>query len=54
MRFIIEYLRSCFCKHDFIYAEQWYEEKSDWGTKESIRVSRTCTKCGYHKSYWKF
>lgn len=57
MRWIINYLRSCFCKHDWEkeeiiidnYKDEWGGSKTNWP-----KVSATCKKCGYHKSYWKF
>lgn len=55
MRYLINYLRSCFCKHEFSYEEMYYRDRDGFGgwTKEA-RVSATCKKCGYHKSYWKY
>lgn len=55
MRSIINYLRSLFCKHDFTYEEKHCTVTSDLGSsKAGLKVSRTCKKCGWHKSYWKF
>lgn len=49
------YLRQCFCKHQFEYAEAKATlNKGDDYSKEGIKVSITCKKCGFHKSYWKF
>ena len=50
MRTIIQYIRSMFCKHEFDY----YETHKIVDLKYGLRVSRTCTKCGWHKSYWKY
>ena len=57
MRVFIHYLRSLFCKHEFEYEETIFDRYDDgWGGfKENVeKVSRTCKKCGWHKSYWKY
>lgn len=61
MRRIIEYIRSCFCKHEFEYDERSYIiwgdglfEPAGTVNRRGIKVSATCKKCRYHKSYWKF
>jgi hypothetical protein len=56
MRWLIEYIKSCFCNHKFEYGELHAEITGDFNEiiKQGIRVSATCSKCGYHKSYWKF
>lgn len=54
MRWLINYIRSCFCKHDLKFEEEWCERKSDLGDRCGDKVSVTCKKCGYHKSYWKY
>jgi hypothetical protein len=54
MRWLINYFREMFCKHDFVYAEEFSSRKSEFGNRNGVRVSATCKKCGYHKSYWKF
>lgn len=56
MRFIINYIRECFCNHDFKYDEEYCEELKYFQTIKTsgTKVSKTCKKCGYHKSYWKF
>jgi len=51
MRYLINYLRQAFCKHDFEYHEK--EGVTDYkgvGTKVYMR----CKKCGYHQNHWKF
>lgn len=50
MRTIIQYIRSMLCKHEFDY----YETYKIVDFRNGVRVSRTCTKCGWHKSYWKY
>lgn len=57
MRWLICYIRSLFCKHIFEYHEQNYIIESAYShdiIKNDIKVSALCTKCGYHKAYWKF
>jgi RNase P subunit RPR2 len=55
MRWLIWYIRSCFCKHSFGYAECLLKTNDAYGRiKEGTVVSATCSKCGYHKSYWKY
>lgn len=48
MRKIIDYIRSCFCKHE-------WELIIDNYTYPSLRQDMTkvyrCTKCGYYKKY---
>lgn len=55
MRFLINYIRQCFCKHEFKYSEgQMY--KNYYSIGYAIPVTKahlTCHKCGYVKSYWK-
>jgi hypothetical protein len=56
MRWLINYLRQCFCKHDFNIEEMAYV-RIRYGGDEKIKnivVSQTCKKCGYHKGYYKF
>lgn len=55
MRSLIHYIRSCFCKHEFFYDEHRIIEEILWEQKTiGVKVSATCKKCGYHKSYWKY
>ena len=55
MRTIVNFIRQCFCKHEFEYEEVMYKSSNDMGgSREGIKVSRTCRKCGWHKAYWKF
>ncbi len=56
MRWLINYLRECFCKHDFEITQQkqmraWVK---GWQKTDDIKVFYICKKCGYHKSWWKF
>jgi hypothetical protein len=60
MRWFINYIRQCFCKHEFEYDEKSYcntivdEYGNEILKQPNIRVSVTCKKCGYHKGYFKF
>lgn len=68
MRRLINYIRSCFCKHEWQY-EQYDQVKIHRPAWESycigeaakpepiitgVIVSATCKKCGWHRSYSKF
>lgn len=49
MRWLINYIRSCFCKHEWemiFDAEVHY----DYGSIKHYKTYR-CTKCGYSKRY---
>jgi len=56
MRWIVNYFRQVFCKHE------WYTEEKEviisnpfLGSKSNNRrVYMRCTKCGYHKKHWKY
>ncbi len=57
MRWLINYFRSAFCKHDWEREEMFAKQMDEFGFEtgfSSIMVSATCKKCGWHKSYWKF
>ena len=61
MRFLTNYFRQCFCKHEWkkeevSYTKWAYDEDKggEYVRKRNTRVSITCINCGYHKSYWKF
>lgn len=45
MRWIIHYLRQCFCKHDFELIAK-VRVKDEW-TGESDHWTYFCKKCGY-------
>ena len=55
MRWLVNYLRQCFCKHELEFEEGRYCG-TEFGivVEENTVVSQTCKKCGYHKSYKKF
>lgn len=50
MIWLVWYLRSMFCKHDFEYKERQCQIEDKSGT----RISATCVKCDWHRSYWKY
>lgn len=60
MRWLVWWLRSCFCSHEWEYEERVYDKFDEYKgsflytDKNKIRVSATCKKCGWHRSYWKF
>ena len=51
MRWLINYIRSCFCKHDWELIFDGYV-KGDYESYHS-KVYR-CKKCGYSKKYRSF
>ena len=54
-RNIVNYIRSCFCKHQWEYEEREYEYKRyNWRIKTGVKVSATCKICGWHICYDKF
>ena len=52
---LAEYIKKICCKHDLKLEEYPYIQ--DYQLKgvcrQGYKVSVTCNKCGYHKSYWK-
>lgn len=62
IRFLTNYFRQCFCKHKFNYEESYVKENDRFDPDEhflikggeGVKVSATCEKCGYHRSYWKY
>lgn len=54
MRWLIDYIRSCFCKHEFqeyigdMYKHYGFMEQSILTTKCTL----ICKKCGFKKSHW--
>lgn len=53
MRWIIWYIRSAFCNHTWKFDEATFESSGDISYKKGIRISALCTKCSYHRSFWK-
>lgn len=55
MRELINWFKSLWCKHEFKYEEIFFQKHGYTEIlKQGIKVSRTCNKCGWHKSYWKY
>ena len=55
MKWLIWYIRSCFCTHEFEKSEILSTKTFHGETVEhNVRVSLICKKCGYHKSFDKF
>jgi len=58
MRWIIWYLKSCFCNHTWQTSETVAQPIAviQIGIDErcNVKVSERCTKCGWHRSYWKY
>jgi C4-type Zn-finger protein len=55
MRWLINYLRECFCKHDFHVDEKKVNQyDGNIIEKSGIKVYLLCKKCGYHKNHWKY
>ena len=55
MRWLVNYFRQAFCRHEWEYAEIWKKLHDGYRViHEGMYVSVTCENCGYHKSYWKF
>lgn len=55
MRWLVNYIRQCFCQHEWKLEElpaSVFEDRIL--VKRSVKVSATCQKCGYHRSYWKW
>jgi hypothetical protein len=55
MRRLAEYLKQCFCTHDWNVEEGESKQTDAYGgCKEGMKVYMRCHRCGYHKSHWKF
>lgn len=52
MRWLINYIRSCFCKHDWelISEADFYFENKYSKPYKNVKLYR-CKKCGYSKKY---
>lgn len=54
MRFLINYIRQCFCKHEFEKDEIRVFYHWNNSNRPDYRVIHLeCTKCGYHTKYKK-
>lgn len=56
MRWIIWWIRSWFCIHTFELEEMKFKlfDINGQYIADEIRISATCTKCGWHRSYNKY
>jgi len=59
MRHLFWYIRSSICKHNWNIEEipyELFESHIDSGKllKRNVKVSSTCSKCGWHRKYYKF
>jgi RNase P subunit RPR2 len=55
MRWLVWYIRSAFCKHDWKIEEYPYEKcMGNEIVETGFKVSATCKKCGWHRRYRKF
>lgn len=52
MKRIVWAVRSIFCNHNWIKEE--LIDRDFTGDVDNVKVSVTCNKCGWHRSYWKF
>lgn len=55
MRRIINYIRQCFCSHDWLIEDRYieiFDEFDNW-QKKGTKVYMRCKKCGYHQKHWK-
>lgn len=54
MRWLINYIRSCFCKHEWeIIFNNEVDVTNSWGKVEATYACKVyrCKKCGYSKKY---
>jgi hypothetical protein len=51
MRWLINYIRQCFCKHDWSIEQGTVTD--DWGGRWT-KVYMRCKNCGYHQKHNKF
>jgi len=54
MRYIINYFRQVFCKHDFLVEEGTVRHHELEGGGTAQKIYMRCKKCGYYKKHWKF
>ena len=50
MRWLINYMVSCFCRHDWQFETKYVKGHVHQGDKTYM----LCKKCGYNKNHWKF
>ena len=55
LKWLINYIRQCFCKHEFEKEEIFFKHEGRHGAHiHDFKISLLCKKCGYHKSFWKY
>lgn len=50
MRWVINYIRSCFCEHEWELIHHSFVNGGEWGDSYHSKVYR-CKKCGHSKKY---
>lgn len=52
MRWIVNYFRQVFCKHDFHFEEGLVRRLDEWGDIRYVGMSvyKRCKKCGYEST----
>lgn len=48
MRWLINYIKSCFCKHEW---EMIFNTRVEYGNEAYFCKTYRCKKCGYSKRY---
>jgi len=50
MRWVVNYIRQVFCKHDFLTEDVYVS--TDYGVS-GTKVYMRCKNCGYNTNHWK-
>ena len=54
MRYLINYIREAFCKHDWLVEEtKNCTVETPVRDKTGTKVYMRCRRCGYHQKHWK-
>ena len=51
MRWLINYIKSCFCEHDWELIYDVFVDGNDYGNGSYHCKTYRCKKCGYSKHY---
>lgn len=54
MRWLMNYLRQTFCKHEFDKTEEFCNYAGEFRDQSGPKVSLLCRKCGYHRCFWRY
>jgi len=55
MRWLVNYIRQIFCKHEWLIEEKYCKLYGDFGLeKDGQKVYMRCNKCSYHRKHWKY